>query len=44
MADEAGNPVTDMAHDHCSKTPDGCRLRKNIARFGGFLSINPFSQ
>ncbi|WP_205952151.1 phage minor tail protein L [Pantoea stewartii] len=44
VADEQGKPVTDLASDHCGNCPSGCRLRKHISRFGGFLSINPFSQ
>ncbi|EQC4399689.1 phage minor tail protein L, partial [Escherichia albertii] len=30
--------------DKCSKCLSGCKLRNNVANFGGFLSINKLSQ
>ncbi|EJF1946192.1 phage minor tail protein L [Salmonella enterica] len=44
VADEFDQPTTDPAKDACSKCRTGCeRLRNNIERFGGFLSINRLS-
>ncbi|MBZ6387396.1 MULTISPECIES: phage minor tail protein L [Pantoea] len=44
IADSNGRPVTDAAQDHCGNCAAGCRLRQNIGRFGGFLSLNAYSE
>lgn len=43
VADSNGQPVTDLAQDHCGNCAAGCRRRDNIGRFGGFLSIDTCS-
>ena len=43
VADSNGQPVTDIVQDHCGNCAAGCRLRHNIRRFGGFLSIETCS-
>ena len=43
VADSTGKLVTDEALDHCGNCSAGCRLRHNIGRFGGFLSLDAYS-
>lgn len=43
VADEFDKPTDDPTKDKCSHCPTGCKRRDNIARFGGFLSINKLS-
>ncbi|EJZ9667097.1 TPA: phage minor tail protein L, partial [Escherichia albertii] len=44
VADEYDQPTSDITKDKCSKCLSGCKLRNNVANFGGFLSINKLSQ
>lgn len=40
VADEKDQPVIDMTKDKCSRLHTGCKLRGNLANFGGFVSVN----
>ncbi|MJP31831.1 phage minor tail protein L, partial [Escherichia coli] len=44
VADEYDQPTSDITKDKCSKCLSGCKFRNNVCNFGGFLSINKFSQ
>lgn len=44
VADEFDKPTADPMKDKCSKCPNACKMRSNIANYGGFLSINKLSQ
>ncbi|EKC7217700.1 phage minor tail protein L [Salmonella enterica] len=43
VADEFDRPTANPAEDRCSKCPHACKMRGNIANYGGFLSINKLS-
>ena len=40
VADEKDQPTTDPQKDKCSGLFTGCKLRRNLANFGGFVSVN----
>ncbi|HHX1453570.1 TPA: phage minor tail protein L, partial [Salmonella enterica] len=43
VSDEFDRPTADPSKDKCSKCPGACKMRGNIANYGGFLSINKLS-
>lgn len=40
VADEKDQPTTDPEKDKCSRCKTGCGLRRNLANFGGFPSVD----